>query len=54
MGLVIHNEKINGAVADKLIEICPFSAIEYKDGKLSIGAACKMCKMCVKKDRRAQ
>lgn len=49
MGLVIHNERINGAVADKLIEICPFSAIEYKDGKLSIGAACKMCKMCVKK-----
>lgn len=49
MGLVIHNEKINGAVADKLIEICPFSAIEYKDGKLSVGAACKMCKMCVKR-----
>ena len=49
MGLIIHNEKIDSTVAEKLIEICPFSAIEYKNGKLSIGASCKMCKMCVRK-----
>lgn len=49
MGLIIHNEKIDSTIAEKLIEICPFSAIEYKNGKLSIGASCKMCKMCVRK-----
>lgn len=30
-------------------KLCPFGAIEYKDGKLSASAACKMCKLCVKK-----
>ena len=49
MGLIIHNEKINSETAEKLIEICPFSAIEYKNGKLLVGAACKMCKMCVRR-----
>ncbi len=49
MGLIIHNEKIDRTAAEKLIEICPFSAIESKNSRLSISAACKMCKMCVKK-----
>lgn len=48
MGLVIHNEKIDSAAAEKLVSLCPFGAISY-DGKLSIGAGCKMCKLCVKK-----
>ena len=48
MGLIIHQEKIDQAAAEKLVELCPFNAITY-DGKLSIGPACKMCKMCVKK-----
>lgn len=48
MGLVIHNEKIDFNTAKKLIDICPFGAISY-DTTLSIGAGCKMCKMCVKK-----
>ncbi len=51
MGLVIHNEKINQKTAGELVKICPFSAISY-DGELSISSACKMCKLCVKKDRR--
>ncbi|MBR3145425.1 MAG: FAD-binding protein [Clostridia bacterium] len=49
MGLIIHKEKINEETAGKLIDICPFSAIGYKDGELSIGQSCKMCKLCVKK-----
>jgi len=49
MGLIIHNEKINGATAEELIKICPFGAITYSGEKLSISSACKMCKMCVRK-----
>lgn len=45
--LVIHQEKINDPKA--LTEICPFGALEEKDGKVSINAACKMCRLCVKK-----
>ena len=32
-----------------MIEICPFKALEEKNGKLEINAACKLCKLCVKK-----
>ncbi len=48
MGLVIHQEKIDAAAAAKLAALCPFGAISY-DGTLQIGAACKMCRLCVKK-----
>lgn len=48
MGIVIHNEKITPDIAIELVSTCPFGAISY-DGKLSIGAGCKMCKLCVKK-----
>ena len=47
--LIIHQEKINNEVAEKLVAICPFNAIEYKNGKLDINSGCKMCKMCVRK-----
>ncbi|TCS78429.1 electron transfer flavoprotein subunit alpha [Pectinatus cerevisiiphilus] len=45
--LVIHQEKITDAKA--LAAICPFGAIQEKDGKISISAACRMCRMCVRK-----
>jgi electron transfer flavoprotein alpha subunit len=32
-----------------MIKLCPFNAMENKNGELSINAACKMCKICVKK-----
>ena len=47
--LVINNDKITKDVAEKLISICPFNAIEYNDNKLDINSACKLCKMCVRK-----
>jgi len=31
------------------MELCPFGAISWEDGKLDIGSGCKMCKMCVRK-----
>lgn len=45
--LVIDQSKIEDLQA--LIDICPFGAMEDKDGKLEINAACKTCKLCVKK-----
>ncbi|MCI6886735.1 MAG: FAD-binding protein [Lachnospiraceae bacterium] len=45
--LEIHQEKITDKEA--LIRICPFGALEEKDGKVTINAACKMCRLCVKK-----
>ena len=47
--LVINHDLINNETAKKLIDICPFGAISYENGKLEISSACKMCKMCVKK-----
>ena len=44
--LIIHQEKITDN--QELVKICPFGAMEEKDGKLSINAACKMCRLCVK------
>jgi electron transfer flavoprotein alpha subunit len=34
---------------DELVKLCPFGAIEAADGKLSISAACRMCRLCIKK-----
>ena len=45
--LKINQDKITNI--DELVKICPFGAMENHNGKLEINAACKMCKMCVKK-----
>ena len=45
--LIVHQEKITDIAA--MIEICPFKALEEKNGKREINAACKLCKLCVKK-----
>ena len=46
--LKINQSLITKENAQKLIDICPFSAISY-DGEVHISSACKMCKLCVKK-----
>jgi len=46
--LVINHEKINHKLMRELIELCPFNAIEEKDGKTYINSGCKMCKICTK------
>lgn len=48
MGKLIINQEKVGNIQD-LISICPFGALEEKDHKLQINAACKMCNLCVKK-----
>lgn len=45
--LVINQGKVGNI--EEMIRICPFGAMEEKDGELQINAACKMCKLCVKK-----
>lgn len=45
--LIVNQEKVGNI--EELIKICPFNAIEEKDHTLIINAACKMCKLCVKK-----
>lgn len=47
--LVVHNEKLNPEIIKELLKICPFGAMEEKNGKIEINAACKMCRLCVKK-----
>lgn len=45
----IHQEKVTPAIAQQLVELCPFSAITYQNQKLEIGASCKSCRLCAKK-----
>ncbi len=45
--LKINHSKLTPEKARELVKTCPFSAISY-EGELSINAACKMCKLCVK------
>lgn len=45
--IIVHNEKASNP--QELTKLCPFGAIEYVDNKLDINAACKMCRICVKK-----
>jgi electron transfer flavoprotein alpha subunit len=47
--LKINQELIDTDKAALLRDICPFSAISYENGRLDISAACKMCKLCIKK-----
>ena len=44
--LIIHNQNIPDAKA--FIALCPFQALEITEGMVSVNAACRMCKICVK------
>ena len=46
--ICIHQEKVTDPAA--LMALCPFGAIEQgADGKLAIGAGCRMCRLCIRK-----
>ncbi|WP_010238107.1 electron transfer flavoprotein subunit alpha [Clostridium arbusti] len=47
--LFVHQEKLTDDIIKDLVKICPFGAIEEKDGKIEMNAGCKMCKICVNK-----
>lgn len=45
--LIVHPEKIGDIPS--LLKICPFGAMVEKDGRVEITAACRMCRMCIRK-----
>lgn len=45
--LVVHQDKVTDPQA--LVKVCPFGALQEKDGKIEVTAACRMCRVCVKK-----
>ena len=47
--LICHQDKVNESNIQELIDVCPFKAIENNNGIIEVNAACKMCKICVKK-----
>ncbi|OQB20357.1 MAG: Acryloyl-CoA reductase electron transfer subunit beta [Firmicutes bacterium ADurb.Bin182] len=49
MALKINQSLVNKENASQLIAVCPFNAIEEQDGIMSIGAGCRLCKLCVNK-----
>ncbi len=48
MAKLVINQAMVGDIQN-MIGLCPFGAMEDKNGELYINAACKMCKICVKK-----
>ncbi|MBC3797565.1 lactate dehydrogenase subunit LctC [Acetobacterium tundrae] len=48
-GIKIIKENAGREIYEALTEICPFGAFSYENDKLEVTAACKMCKMCLKK-----
>ncbi|MBR2788868.1 MAG: FAD-binding protein [Erysipelotrichaceae bacterium] len=49
MGLKINHNKVTEENAKILVDLCPFKAISYNNGRLDISAACRVCRMCVNK-----
>ena len=47
--LICHQDKVNELNIQELIDVCPFKAIENNNGIIEVNAACKMCKICIKK-----
>ena len=45
--LIVHQDKIDDV--QSFIKICPFGAMVETDGKVELTAACRMCRLCVKK-----
>ncbi|MDD2414293.1 MAG: electron transfer flavoprotein subunit alpha, partial [Eubacteriaceae bacterium] len=48
-GIKIVKEDCGKEIFDQFNDICPFGAFSFENDKLDVTAACKMCKMCLKK-----
>ncbi len=46
--IIINQDQVKES--QKLVELCPFNAIEFDGKALSINAGCKMCKICTRKE----
>ena len=47
--LVFYHDRIGPTEAKTLVDICPFGAISYEEGRISVNAGCKMCGICARK-----
>ncbi|MFR3683276.1 MAG: lactate dehydrogenase subunit LctC, partial [Eubacterium callanderi] len=48
-GIKVINENCGQEIFDQFNEICPFGAFTFENDKMEVSAACKMCKLCLKK-----
>ena len=48
-GIKVIKKDCGENVFEQFKKICPFNAFSFENGELEVTAACKMCKMCVKK-----
>ena len=48
--LKINQNLVNDKNAQQLIDCCPFGALSYNNKQLSVNAACKLCKVCLKQE----
>lgn len=48
-GLTIEQQKLTPERIQHLTTVCPFGALILENGTLTVTAACKMCKLCIKK-----
>ena len=46
--LEINQDRVTEESAKQLQSLCPFGAITQEGGCLSVTAACRMCRLCVK------
>lgn len=51
--LYINQDKVTHKLLMELVDLCPFNAIENRDGDLYINSGCKMCRLCVKQGQGA-
>lgn len=47
--LIVHDHLVTKENIVELVNICPFNALEDREGKLTINEGCKMCSICVKR-----
>ena len=45
--LIIHPDKIQDIPA--FLDLCPFGALEEREGRIEANASCRMCRLCLKK-----
>ncbi|MFA5561747.1 MAG: electron transfer flavoprotein subunit alpha/FixB family protein [Eubacteriales bacterium] len=50
--LVIHHDQVTDPAA--LVATCPFGALEVQDGRVTVNAACKLCRVCVKRAKNGE
>ncbi len=47
--LVVNKKLLTPKTAEAAVKLCPFNALSYDGAELTVSAACKMCKICVRK-----